>query len=416
MNLVVRITLLFVMVALVVFIVGGVISYGVMMREVNLEQERFLLGRLDKVESYISRRPPKDTVTRNDLLIIPLQQLHKERVEFRDTIVIHAQLQRPEPHLKLNAIKNVDGRSYFVSLYDVIIEPDDILDAVTESLVKTYLVLLVLILPVGILVSYYMFRPFRNTLEAIRNFSLQSSGHQVEFPSSRIPEFKKLNAFLDEMTRKVRHDYTVLKEFSENASHEIQTPIAIIQSKLEVLMDTPLSEGQLDQLIQVQNAIRRLSNVSNSLGMLTKLENNEFRNIELIQMTEVVTNLLQEFAELVELKKLKLEQQVATDVHLRADRTLIELLVTNLINNAIRHNEEGGFIRVELTASSLIVENSGADLSVLPHELFERFKKSNQSVRSSGLGLAIVKKIGELYGFQVSYKQVNRKHALRVDF
>ncbi len=416
MNLVVRITLLFVTVALVVFIVGGVISYGVMMREVNLEQERFLLGRLDKVESYISRRPPKDTVTRNDLLIIPLQQLHAERVEFRDTIVIHAQLQRPEPHLKLNAIKNVDGKSYFVSLYDVIIEPDDILDAVTESLVKTYLILLVLIMPVGILVSYYMFRPFRNTLEAIRNFSLKTSDGQVEFPTSRIPEFKKLNAFLDEMTQKVRHDYTVLKEFSENASHEIQTPIAIIQSKLEVLMDTPLSEGQLDQLIQVQNAIRRLSNVSNSLGMLTKLDNKEFTNVETVHMHEIVTNLLQEFAELVELKNLKLEQHIAGDMQVQADHTLMELLVTNLINNAIRHNEAGGFICVELTATALIVENSGADLSVQPSELFERFKKSNQHVRSSGLGLAIVKKIGELYGFHVSYQQVNRKHTLRVDF
>ena len=416
MNLILRITLVFACASLIVFLIGGTISYRVMKREVDLEQQRFLKERLDRTEQYINRRNPTDSVTFNQLLIVPLNDFREEYQVYSDTIVMHTQLQRLEPHMKLTAIKNVNDKSYYVSIYGVIIESDDIMDAVTESLMTIYLILLAVIIPVGLVASNLLLRPFKRTLLAIQNFSLKES-EEITFPKSGVPEFKKLNDFLNEMSDKARHDYKVLKEFSENASHELQTPIAIMQSKIEVLLDSPgLGEDQLSQISQLQNSLKRLSKLSNSLSLLTKIENQEFVNRHSICLTEVTSNLLSEFSELIELKSISLEKSIEPDIRILADQVLIELLITNLINNAIRHNIENGYIRVTLTLSYLKIENSGKALNIDPSELFERFKKSNQSESSLGLGLAIVKRICELYNFEVSYSQVDHNHALRIDF
>jgi signal transduction histidine kinase len=416
MNLILRITLVFAAASLIVFLIGGTISYEVMKREVDLEQQRFLAERLDRTEQYINRRIPTDSVTFNQLLIVPLAEVQDEYRLYSDTIVMHAQLQRLEPHLKLTAIKNVNGKSYYVSIYGVIIESDDIMDAVTESLLKIYLILLAVIVPVGLIASNLLLRPFKRTLLAIQNFSLKDSD-QLHFPKSSVPEFRKLNDFLNEMSDKARHDYKVLKEFSENASHELQTPIAIMQSKIEVLLDnSDLNEEQTGQISQLQNSLKRLSKLSNSLSLLTKIENLEFDNLLPVSLTHITDNLLSEFSELIELKSIRLEKSIEPNIQILADQVLIELMITNLINNAIRHNTEDGFIKVTLTLSYLKIENSGKQLAIDPAELFERFKKSNQSESSLGLGLAIVKRICELYNFEVSYSQVNQNHALRIDF
>ncbi len=415
MNLVARIVILFSSVAMVVFLVGGVISFRAMKREVDLEQQRFLIERLNRWEEYLSVRQPTDTLQRNQLIVIPLKGQHAERQEFSDTLVMHSQLQRLEPHLKLKAIRTINDKSFEITLYGVIIESDDILDAVTISLTKTYLILLALILPLGAVASYYILRPFKATLEVIKNFSLKNPN--TKFPKSRVSEFKKLNAFLENMTDKIGKDYQSLKEFSENASHELQTPLGIVQSKIEVLMDSDnLTEDQVNQLSQIENTLKRLSNLSHSLSMLTKIENQEFSNLSEIDLSRTLENMLDQFSELRELKSIRLKKEVAEHVKVKADQVLIELLITNLINNAIRHNYEGGEISISLSTSELRIANSGKDLNFDPNLLFERFKKSNQSDQSIGLGLAIVKTICELYGFHLSYEQANEKHALAIRF
>lgn len=417
MNLIIRVTILFVLVSLVVFVIGGVISFRVMMREVNNEQQRFLDERLDRVTRMIERRNPKDTLRMNKLMVIPLTSLRDEQKSFSDTLVMHSQLQRIEPHLKLNAIKTVAGRSYFITLYDVIIEPDDIREGLVESLVTMYLILLGAVIVIGFLSSYYLLKPFNGTLSVIRNFSLTESNQIVTFPKSGIKEFRRLNLFLEEMTKKVRSDYQSLKEFSENASHELQTPIAIIQGKLDVLLDgSTLDKEQAKLVSSAQHTLHRLKNLSTSLSVLTKIENNEFDKVERVDLSKEVTSIIEEFKELVELKSITLTTEIQADVSIKFDRILCELLLTNLINNAIRHNWENGTIHLELTEESLTVSNSGADLDLDPSELFQRFKKSNQSSSSLGLGLAIVQKICDLYLCQLEYLQQDQQHTIKVSF
>ncbi|MEP1094221.1 MAG: HAMP domain-containing sensor histidine kinase [Cyclobacteriaceae bacterium] len=417
MSLIIRVTILFVLVSLIVFLVGGVISFRIMMREVNSEQQHFLNERLNRVVRMIDRRKPKDTVKMNKLMIVPLNEIQVTKTMFSDTLVMHTQLERIEPHLKLEAIRNVSGRSYFISLYDVIVEPDDIKDGLVESLVTMYLILLGAVMIIGFIASYFILKPFNSTLLAIRKFALTESDQVVTFPKSGIKEFRRLNLFLEEMTAKVRSDYQSLKEFSENASHELQTPIAIIQGKLEVLLDAgKLNEEQITQLSSAQNTLQRLKNLSTSLSILTRIENKEFDKISSLNLSSTISQLLQEFKELIDLKSITLTTDIETGVVIEVDEVLCGLLLTNLINNAIRHNWENGNIHVTLKGESLEVSNSGADLKMQPHELFERFKKSNQASSSLGLGLAIVRKICDLYSFKLEYLQKEEQHKVKISF
>jgi len=417
MNLIFRVTLLFVLVSLIVFLVGGVISFRIMMREVNSEQQHFLNERLSRVIGMIDRRKPEDTLKMNKLMIVPLSTMQEEQGTFSDTLVMHTQLERIEPHLKLEAIRNVSGRSYFISLYDVIVEPDDIKDGLVESLVTMYLILLAAVMIIGFISSYFILKPFNSTLLAIRKFALTESEQEVNFPKSGIKEFRRLNLFLEEMTTKVRSDYQSLKEFSENASHELQTPIAIIQGKLEVLLDAgKLSEEQITQISSAQNTLQRLKNLSTSLSVLTRIENKEFDKISSLNLSSTISEMLEEFKELIDLKSITLTTDIETGVIIEVDEVLCGLLLTNLINNAIRHNWESGNIHVSLKGEALEVSNSGADLKVQPDELFQRFKKSNQASSSLGLGLAIVKKICDLYSFELEYFQKEKQHTIKISF
>lgn len=417
MNLIVRITIIFVLVSLVVFLIGGVISFNVMLREVNFEQRRFLIERLDGVEKRLERRPVKDSVSWTKLRIVALADYQEEETRFSDTLVMHNQLERMEPHLRVDAIRNVEGKSYYISLYDIIIEQDDIKDGLVESLVTMYLILLGAVLIIGFLASYFILRPFNNTLSAIKSFSLTNPDHQLNLPKSTVGEFKRLNRFLKEMTDKVKSDYQSLKEFSENASHEIQTPIAVVQSKLEVLMDAEnLTEDQLEQISFAQATIKRLSHLSNALSLLTKIENREFANVSEIDFSGAIENMLEEFRELIDLKSISREIAIEKDVKIHADKVLVELLLTNLINNAIRHNVEGGRIEVSLSKTQLAISNTGPALTIPEDELFLRFKKSNQSAKSLGLGLAIVKKICDFYGYKIRYENMNDQHTIHIGF
>lgn len=418
MNLITRITLVFALTSLAIFIAGGVITYQVMKREVDFEQRRFLEERLQQVENYISRRMPEDTVRRSKILIVPVDSLEPAfDARFTDTLVVHSTLDRYEPHLKLKARKNIEGRIYYIEIFDLIIESDDIVDGVVESLVITYVILLVSLVVIGFSVSYFILEPFRNTLDFIRKFSLRDYEVPPKTPGSKLPEFKKLNSFLQEMVNKTVSDYQSLKEFSENASHELRTPIAIIQGKIDMLMnDSQVGEYQMQQLSSIQGTLRRLTRLSDSLVLLTKIDNYEFSRQDKVNITEITIRLIEDFSELAGLKSLTVTSNIQKDVYVLSDETLIEIMISNLLINAIRHNYQSGKIEVHLAQNLLNIRNTGEKLTGDAADLFDRFKKSNQSQSSLGLGLSIVKKVCEYSGFVVKYQQNDEQHEVTVSF
>lgn len=417
MKLIVKITFFFMLIASVVFVIGATFSFNAMSREIELEEQYFLEERLQSAIRYLERRMPTEEIRREKIVITPMDSTVQETEPvFSDTLVTHITLQRIEPHSKLDVIKRVNGKVYKIMLFDLVVEEDDIQDAVQESMIKTYLLLSVVTLILSLIASFYVFGPFQKTLAIIKNFSVKED-FDTKFPDSTTSEFKKLNQFIGDMMSRARRDYLALKEFSENASHEIQTPLSIAQGKLELLMESnELTEDQMELISSAQSAIKRLSKLGNSLSLLTKIENQEFSDFAKVNMTQLVSRFLFDFKELIELKEIKLLSEVESGVIIDGNVVLLELLVTNLLNNAVRHNYSGGEISVRLDARSLEIKNTGEPLKGNPEDIFRRFKKASDNPDSLGLGLSIVKRICEEHHFVVEYSQKVKQHCFTVSW
>ncbi|RZK46629.1 MAG: HAMP domain-containing histidine kinase, partial [Hymenobacter sp.] len=197
---------------------------------------------------------------------------------------------------------------------------------------------------------------------------------------------------------------------------ELQTPIASIKAKIELLMDSDLAEKQLRTLAAMHDELERLAKINQALTLLAKLEHYELPPGASTDLSELVPATEAAFADLAELKHLRTTQQVAPGVRVPLDEALARLLLNNLFSNAIRHNVPGGELRVELTPAALQLDNTGRAPTAPASELFGRFKRGNASLDSIGIGLAIVKRISELYGHRVSYDYAEGWHRVRIGF
>ena len=417
MKLIYKFTLWYLLISLGVFFLGGLITYQIVKREIVKEQERFLQERLPYVTRMVHKRQPTSLFTRDKIVVEPLPNATAETpVVFSDTLVMHSTLERMEPHTKLEVVQNIKGTFYKISLFDVIVEEDDIVDSVRESMIKFYLLLMGAVLLLGIFAGWYLFKPFHATLARIKDFDL-GNGQPIKQRGTSTKEFAKLNQFLHTMTSKVQNDYQALKEFSENASHEMQTPLANAIGKLELILSTgKLPDAESIKVLASLDSLRHLSKMGQSLGLLTKIENLEFQKVESVNFSELLQQSLDNFQELMDLKSLTLESSIAPEIQITMDNTLARILVNNLISNAIRHNHEKGKIRTKLEARRFIICNSGPPLTVAPETMFDRFKKDRQAKEGLGLGLAIVKKICDVTGFEIQYECELDEHRIEILF
>jgi signal transduction histidine kinase len=230
-------------------------------------------------------------------------------------------------------------------------------------------------------------------------------------------EFNRLNNELNKMIARVNNAYYNQKQFVENASHEIQTPLSIIRSKLELLINQPdLTKKSASLLGDITEANDRLSQMNKTLLLLAKIENNQFPDVENISLSQLLQDGIVSFQQHYEEKFPSLTLDIDENVSINANKVLIEILLSNLIKNAIEHNVPGGFISVKLKGRNLYVENTGAFLEGNPEELFERFKKSSYQSKTTGLGLALVKQVTLLYHYELSYQHDKGIHEVKIKF
>ena len=219
------------------------------------------------------------------------------------------------------------------------------------------------------------------------------------------------------MTKKLTEDYFTLKEFSENASHEMQTPLAIIQAKLELLFQhNGMNDETLAALNTVYQAVNRLSRLHRELNLLTRIENKEFIEQQSLCFKSLLENQLDNFNDIIEMKKLKLKTNIQSDYSFNGNKYLMETMISNLLSNAIKHNISNGRISVNLSKNSFTISNSGDKPEIPTGTLFKRFRKGKQSAESSGLGLSIVSQICIIHEFKIHYNYKDNEHILIIKF
>ncbi len=255
-----------------------------------------------------------------------------------------------------------------------------------------------------------LWRPFYQSMEIMKGFKLGESDI-VYFPKTAIAEFAFMNENLLAATNTARKEYRMLKEFTENASHEMQTPLSIIRSKLDMLIqDKELSRHQSELAREAYAAIKRLSRLNYSLLLLAKIENQQFDNVQRLNLKEKISKKIEQFQELWLNNEFTISCSLE-DSYLNISPELLDILLNNLLSNAGNHNRQSGFISVNLTPFSLIVSNSGSPKPLDQEKLFTRFYKTVINSNHNGLGLSIIKQISDVSSIEVFYQYVDEKHA-----
>ena len=293
-----------------------------------------------------------------------------------------------------------------------------------EDLIKSIVLvqaLLLLLIGIGLVLinrrlSKEIWNPFYATLHKLQNYRMEQEG-KVRFQPTEIAEFNDLNQTIEQLTERNYTIYQSQKEFTENASHEMQTPLAILQTKLELLMQTePLTAEQASLISALADNNSRLSRLNNSLLLLTKIENNQYGDIEAVDITDICKKVAGQLSYQAEVKNISIQTNYQEPIHVTANKTLMEILVSNLLTNAIRYNYEGGTIIITCMNNTLTVQNSSTAAALDKDKIFERFHKEGTDRQSIGLGLAIVKRIIALYRFTIDYYYENNLHTFRITF
>jgi signal transduction histidine kinase len=306
------------------------------------------------------------------------------------------------------------GQTYTVSVSKSEVETQDLLGLIMLITGGMIGLLLGTLFLANRLLLRRIWQPFYDTLEAIRQFNL-SSRTPLPVSNTRIEEFSNLDMAIGQMTQKILKDYEMLKSFADNASHEMQTPLAIINSKLDLMIQDPaLAEKHLRQLQAMYDAVGRLSKLNQSLLLLTKIENNQFTHTDPVELGPLIEEKLVQFEDLILAKRLTVHTDL-DKVNLRMNNYLADILLNNLLSNAIRHNRDGGSLTIRLRPTALLISNTGPALHFDPATIFDRFIKGSHS-DGTGLGLAIVKQICDNQGFSLAYSYDNALHSITIRF
>jgi signal transduction histidine kinase len=259
-----------------------------------------------------------------------------------------------------------------------------------------------------------LWRPFYETLNALKAFNISDT---KDFPlkPNKVDEFNELNAAVEIMASRVKNDYQHLKHFTENASHEMMTPLAVITSKLDTLIqDETLKPEHYEQINDIYSATGKLSRMNQSLLLLVKIENNLIADAELLSLDILITQKIRQFQELILAKEIQVIETLE-EKKVTVSKYLIDILLNNLFSNAIRHNFSQGKLIIKLTANELVFQNTGDVESLDPERLFERFQKEQKS-EGMGLGLTIVKNICGLYNWNIIYSFEGSLHTFQIRF
>jgi signal transduction histidine kinase len=416
MRLVNKFTVWYLAITTLVLLLSGIIVFYNVQAEIEKEVTRRLKRDIDHAVRLLESEVPIDSVMAEHIAIKELA-FDKALIPFStfDSMVNYSPSLTRVFDRKFGVVSSykIKDKHYYISAYNFIAEPDEILEGILFSLGLTLLILLLFVGIVSRMMSKQILAPFNQVLKAIQSFTLNQKG-RIQLAATRTYEFRELNQFLEKMMGKAQEDYRSLKEFSENASHELQTPLAIIRGKLELLMETKIDEEQAAFIVSIQNSVQKLSAINQSLTLLTKLENQEYQAKNL-DFSLLVNNTLAAFRELIEMKSILLTTKIEK-VDINLNPVLADMLFTNLLSNAIQHNTINGSIEVILSPSALVIKNSGEAPKIPTSELFKRFKKNKQSSDSTGLGLAIVKQICDLNGLNVVYEYTDGVHTVKVIF
>lgn len=400
----------YLLVSMLVVLVIGCISHFVIFRYfIHYSNDQMLDDQRKKIEYFVAEH---DTLSLASTLVLKPARIEQQKITdptvypdkvYKDTVMLSEETGLLTPYRQLYFTISYKNEHYLININQATIVSNDLFYAIISSLLILIILLLLFTYVISFLLKKNIWIPLDNNLQKLHNYDLKANS-TLHLKESGIKELDDINSMIMKMVQKINEDYENSRLFAEDTSHEMQTPLAVIKSKLELLIqnDTIEKNEKQSQTIQaISRAVNRLSRLNKSLLLINKINNNQFDIKKIVSIDSLVNDYLADMGELIEAKLLKVISKIELCAQ-EINPILAEILISNLLSNAIRHNIRGGNIRIELNSSKLIITNTSAmeDNNI---NLFSRMTKGNQSNDSSGLGLNIVKSICDKNNFEIKY-------------
>jgi two-component system OmpR family sensor kinase len=321
-----------------------------------------------------------------------------------------------EPIRTLKTIFNDDkGNPHELIIKASIVEEDDLLEDLFLALIGLYVMLVISILAVNHLLLKRIWKSFHIILDNLKEIKLGTGSHLKPIDSP-IDEFNVLAKEVEKMLNRNETIYSSQKQFIENASHELQTPLAISINKLELFAEnTVLPDEQMMEIGKITDTLTRLTRLNKSLLMLSKIENQQYSEEENVNFNELILVLTEDYADLAEFKKIKINVTENDTLFFIMNKGLAIALISNLLKNALIHNHPDGFVNFVINKNAIIISNSGNNSPLNSEAIFGRFYRHTTTNESTGLGLSIVKSIINNYSITIEYLFTGN-HQFKINF
>ena len=419
MKLLTKTSRIYMILSATTLVIGAIIFYSGLRVIINKKNDENLFATRDEIRRYVTLHDTFPNFFSTKANIFEVKKLPITTMPYqivRDTFITNPfESSDIELYRQIVFIVHKQKQFFEVRVSQSSIEKEDLIGTTAALAVGLLAFLLMILFFVNRLISRKIWSSFDDTLIKIKNLQI-SEVTQLNFTQTDIDEFSALNQQLARMTDRLRFDFQTLKEFTENASHELQTPLALLQNKLDTILQTPsLSPEVMNKISESMRVVGRLSRLSKTLLLMTKIDNHQFTSIEKIDLKKGITERLDLFEPLIEAKNLTIETVFLKTDFMEINPVLAEILVSNLLSNAIRHNIFNGQISVQLMDKKLIVSNTGKLMALDSKQIFKRFVKSSDTA-GAGLGLALVEQICKQYNFKINYAFIKNRHVFTLQF
>lgn len=394
---------------LIIFSLWGILFYFTILEEVTDEtddalenyknilvntalQDPSILETEGKLMTYYKFRPITTEEARN----------YRERF-FDSTVYIEIEDEWEPVRVMKSTFMMPNEQFYEVEIMISTMEREDMIEAIVGYLISLFVLLL---LSFVLIIRFILKRSFRPLDKLVTWVDSIQPGKEITplNTDTEIVEFRKMGDAISDMSNRSYKAYINQKQFIENASHELQTPLAILRAKVELLAESKgLSEEQMKELDDMYNTLGRAVKLNKSLLLLSRIENGQYIDVEKISLNQIIDSTLYELNDIFEWKNITFSRVVEAEFIAECNNILGRILINNLIKNAMAHSPQNGKIEIIIKENSLYIKNSGTK-PLDGTKIFQRFyHETSTNKESTGLGLSIAKTIADSYHLTLEY-------------
>jgi len=321
-----------------------------------------------------------------------------------------------ELYRELNTPITIENTPFILSAKTNLVESEDLIMSIAILFIIIIILLLIGLFFINKLLSKKLWQPFYQTLQQIENFEIDKHKKPI-INNSDTEEFNRLNKGVEILISRNIDIYENQREFIDNAAHELQTPLAVFRSKLDLLIQRDdITQGQAEIISSVTQNINKLIKLNKNLLILSKIDRHQQFEVEEFSLKEILEKQVKFFNGQANSKQINFILKVDKDIILNTNKNLTEILFSNLLLNAMQHNIEKGSVIIELNKKNINISNTSDNPKISKENLFNQFAKSNNNQQGNGLGLAIVKKIAILHKWQILYSFSENTHKFSIQF